>query len=187
MISINSDCGGVGMESSELRARCAPMVRSVLATTPLPDPWDCNEFLDGLERERGRNIDVLAVDWTRGQSTGAWRRYADHDVILYAANTSVVHQDHIILHEVGHMLFEHRGRCVLSSSDAQRLAPSLAPAAFAHMLDRVSVQAEEAEAETFATMVLTRLVRQERRRRPRQRVEPEVDATLTRLAAVFDQ
>ncbi|MFD2414819.1 hypothetical protein [Amycolatopsis pigmentata] len=149
-----------------LRERCARRVSEIEHGVGIPDPWSADEFIDRLERLRGREIDLCAVSWVSGESTGAWRRYADHDVIAYAANTSSIHQDLIILHEVGHLVLDHQGQCVLSVEDAQRLAPDLAPAAFAHLLDRVHGATEEHEAEMIATMILARIAAQRRRTRP---------------------
>ncbi|WP_019854328.1 ImmA/IrrE family metallo-endopeptidase [Actinopolyspora mortivallis] len=155
----------------------------------IPHPWDIDDFLDRLEEHRDREIDLVAVPWTLGDSTGAWQRRENYDVIGYAENTTAVHQDHIILHEIGHVISNHRGRCVLSAQEAQQRAPSLAPAAFAHLLDRVSAAAEEHEAETIATMILARVSRQPRRRHRRttQRLDASTAATLTRLTSAFDQ
>ena len=154
------------MNWTALRERCARRVAEIERDVGIPEPWSVDEFLDRLERFRGRAIDLCAISWMPGESTGAWRRHADHDIIAYAANTSSVHQDLIILHEVGHLVLDHRGRCVLSVEDAQRLAPDLAPAAFAHLLDRVHGATEEHEAEMTATMFLARIAAQARRRRP---------------------
>lgn len=136
-----------------LRARCQQRVDDLLRRTGVPQPWDINEFLDRLERHRGRAIDLCAFSWTPGGSSGAWRQHPDHDVIAYAANTSSFHQDHIILHEIGHMISRHRGRCALSEDEAQRIAPDLTPAAFAHLLDRSTSEAEEHEAEMIASLI----------------------------------
>ena len=149
-----------------LRQRCARCVREIERQVGIPDPWSINEFLDRLERCRGRDIDLCAVSWMPGESTGAWLRYPDHDVIAYAANTSSLHQDLIILHEVGHLLFDHRGQCVLAVEQAQRVAPDLHPAAFAHLLERVQGAVDEHEAEIVAILILTRVATQHRRTRP---------------------
>ena len=138
---------------SELRAHCHQRVDDLLSHTGLPCPWDINQFLDRLEHHRGRDIDLCAVTWSAGDSCGAWEQRHDHDVIAYAENTSGFHQDHIILHEVGHMISNHRGRCVLSQEQAHRIAPDLAPAALAHLLDRSGAQAEEQEAEMIAALI----------------------------------
>lgn len=166
-----------------LRAHCQQRVDDLLQHTGVPQPWDINEFLDRLEHHRGRAIDLCAVSWSAGTSSGAWQQRRDHDVIAYAANTSGFHQDHIILHEIGHMISQHRGRCVLSEDEAQRIAPGLAPAAFAHLLDRSTTEAEEHEAEMIASLIHQQV------REPRQvatDVTPEAVAQrLTRVEDIF--
>jgi hypothetical protein len=136
-----------------LRDRCQRRVNDLLSRIGVPHPWDINEFCDRLERHRGREIDLCAIAWSPGHSCGAWEQHPDHDVIAYAENTSGCHQDHIILHEVGHMISHHRGRCVLSQEQAQHIAPDLLPAALAHLLDRAGAQTEEEEAELIAMLI----------------------------------
>lgn len=118
-----------------------------------------DDWLDRLESYRCRPIDLCAITWTLGDAFGTWRAQRDHDVIAYPANTSGPHQDHIILHEVAHMVCGHQGRCILSNEDAQRLAPDLHPAAFAHLLDRAVGAEEEHEAELLASLLYQRLTR----------------------------
>jgi hypothetical protein len=162
-----------------LRARCQQRVDNLLQHTGIPNPWDINQFLDRLERHRGRDIDLCAISWTAGDSCGAWQQREDHDVIAYAENTSGFHQDHIILHEIGHMISEHCGRCVLSEDEAQRIAPDLAPAAFAHLLDRSTGEAEEHEAEMIASLIHQRV-----RVRPQLAVDVLPTTATQRLARV---
>jgi hypothetical protein len=145
------------VEWGHLRARCQRRVDELLSHTGIPRPWNMNQFLDRLEHHRGRDIDLCAISWTLGDSSGAWRQYSDHDVIAYAANTSGFHQDVIILHEIGHMICDHRGRCILSEEDAQRIAPDLTPAALVHLLDRAAGKAEETEAEMIASLIYQRV------------------------------
>jgi IrrE N-terminal-like domain len=164
---------------SGLRTRCQQRVDELLQHTGVPYPWDINQFLDRLERHRGRDIDLCAISWTVGDSCGAWQQREDHDVIAYAENTSGFHQDHIILHEIGHMILRHRGRCVLSEDEAARIAPDLAPAAFAHLLDRSTGQAEEHEAETIASLIHQRV-----RVRPQLTIDVVPPAAAQRLARV---
>jgi hypothetical protein len=157
-----------------IHARCRRRVDALLRHTGVPHPWDINQFLDRLERHRGRDIDLCALAWGPGVGCGAWLPRPDHDVIAYAENTSPFHQDHIILHEVGHMISQHRGRCVLSEEQAQRIAPDLAPAALAHLLDRSGARAEEQEAEMIAALIHQRA----RVRLGLPKVEAEVPASL---------
>jgi hypothetical protein len=168
---------------SALRVRCHQRVDDLLQHTGIPYPWDINQFLDRLERHRGRDIDLCAISWTIGDSCGAWQQHDDHDVIAYADNTSGFHQDHIILHEIGHMISQHRGRCVLSQDEAQRIAPDLAPAAFAHLLQRSTGDAEEYEAETIASLIHQRV-----RVRPQLVIDvvpPAAAQRLTRVEYIF--
>ena len=164
---------------SGLRARCRQRVDDLLGHTGIPYPWDINQFVDRLERHRARDIDLCAIPWAVGDSCGAWQQHPDHDVIAYAENTSGFHQDHIILHEIGHMISQHRGRCVLPEDEAQRIAPDLTPTAFAHLLDRGTSHAEEREAETIAVMI-----HQRSRIRPQLARELLPPADARRLARV---
>ena len=164
---------------SWLRARCQRRVDDLLRHTGVPWPWDINQFLDRLERYHGRDIDLCAIAGDAGGSCGAWQPHDDHDVIAYAENTSSFHQDHIILHEMGHMICQHRGRCVLSDEEAQRIAPDLAPAAFAHLLENSSGEAEEHEAEMIASLIHQRV-----RLRPQLSAEALSPAAAQRLARV---
>lgn len=166
------------MRAASLRARCERRVDELLAGTGVPRPWNIDAFLDRVEHHRGRGIDLCAVSWTPGDSTGAWQRCADHDVLAYPENTSGPHQDHVILHELGHVISQHRGRCVLSVEQAQRIAPDLGARAFAHLLHRASDPAEESEAELIAVLL-------SRRVRESPQVAPEADPRITRIADVF--
>ncbi|SFE00469.1 hypothetical protein SAMN04487819_106206 [Actinopolyspora alba] len=182
--SATSGEGSATVDRSDLRVRCRRRVDELIGHIGVPHPWDINDFLDRLEQHRGRDIDLCPIVWTRGDSSGLWQQHADHDVIAYAANTSGFHQDHIILHEVGHMISRHRGHCVLSEQEAQRIAPDLAPAALAHLLDRATGESQEHEAETVAS-----LLHQRARRRPHVAGEaPPVTARrLARVDYIFGE
>jgi Zn-dependent peptidase ImmA (M78 family) len=142
------------MDRSALRARCHQRVNDLLSHIGLPYPWDINQFLDRLERHRGRDIDLCAISWSPGNSCGAWQQYPDYDVIAYAENTSSFHQDHIILHEIGHMIADH-------TSDEQDddllldLQIGITPDHVRRALRRSSYDSEhEREAELVATIIL---------------------------------
>ncbi|WP_298183373.1 hypothetical protein [Saccharomonospora sp.] len=161
----------------------------MLNRTGIPQPWDINEWLNCLERARGRDIDLCALTWEPGDATGAWQPRGDHDVIAYPANTSGYHQNHIILHEVGHMLFQHPSRCVLSRKEARRIAPNLSANAFTHLFGRAHGTVEEYEAEQFAHILHARVTT---RSVPRSRNyrSPQDDTTASlaaRLADTFDE
>jgi hypothetical protein len=175
------------MDWAQLRTRCESQVTTLLAHVALPNPWDLNAFVDRLERWRGREIDLVGVPWTAGLSTGAWQPRSDHDLIAYAENTTSLHQDHIILHEIGHMICDHRGTCVLSLSTARHIAPHLTPTAFAHLLGRTTVANDEAEAETIATLILAQIARQDRRQPRARKLNDTTAETVARMTKTFDQ
>jgi hypothetical protein len=81
------------------------------------------------------------------------------------------------------MISQHRGRCVLSQEDAQRIAPDLAPAALAHLLDCSGAEAKEHEAETIAALIHHRAGA-----RPQLSIDaihPAAAQRLTRLEYIF--
>jgi hypothetical protein len=118
----------------------------------MPDPFDVREFCDELAAHRGRPIRLVPM---RGLTDvcGLWIA-ADVDVIGYEQNTTRPHQDHIILHELGHMLCDHYPTSLTPAEQARMLLPSLDPAMVRRVLGRTGYgSAEEREAEFFASLV----------------------------------
>ncbi|WP_330349975.1 hypothetical protein [Streptomyces sp. NBC_00582] len=70
------------------------------------------------------------------------------DVIFYQQDTTRPHQDHIILHEVGHILVGH----LSASSTVPRHDPGAGPVRLRTVYD----SEEELEAELIATIILER-------------------------------
>ncbi|WP_245992228.1 ImmA/IrrE family metallo-endopeptidase [Prauserella muralis] len=135
--------------------RARRRARTVLAAVPAPYPWSLDNWVDRLEQHRGRPIDLVEMVYTPGGPVGAWRARPDRDLIIYAVNTSLVHQDFVALHEIAHMLCGHRGRCLISPEQAARHAPDLGEAALEHLFGRATTDEEELEAETMATALLS--------------------------------
>ncbi|MFD9511227.1 hypothetical protein [Streptomyces mirabilis] len=85
---------------------------------------------------------------------GAWIATGASDYIIYQRETTKSHQDHIILHEVGHILAGH------DSDDGDEdlwalMMPDIDPQAIRHALRRTSYDQEyEREAELVATIIL---------------------------------
>ena len=123
----------------------------------MPDPFTLTEFLDRLAARRGRRIELHPNDYVPGGACGMWLKLADVDLILYA-RTAPLHEEHIVLHEVGHMLCEHNGQAGLDDDLMRFLMPDLDPAMVRSLLNRGSyTDAEEQEAELLATLVLERV------------------------------
>ena len=118
-----------------------------------------NAFIDQLEHWRGREIDLVPIEWTPSLgSTGALQSRRDHDVIAYVENTTPAHQDYVILHEVGHLISGHTQQCAVTAGQAQSLAPTLGRSAIGHLVASGDFVRHEEEADMIASMLLARIV-----------------------------
>ena len=80
----------------------------------------------------------------------------DQAIIAYERRTTRVHRDHIVAHEVAHVMFDH-DTLVLDDVDVARLlVPSLRPSMVQRVLNRSGAydRAAEQEAEMMATILL---------------------------------
>lgn len=142
------------MRYGSLMRQARARVRRLDEAIGIPRPLDVEVLLDRLEQHRGRSIHLHESDRTAGGPCGLWLQQADRDVIVYAADTSPVHQDHIILHEIGHMIAEHGSGCALAIGAARELAPSASPTLIAHIFARSNCSTlEELEAEMIASFI----------------------------------
>ncbi|RJQ75676.1 hypothetical protein D5S17_19875 [Pseudonocardiaceae bacterium YIM PH 21723] len=138
------------MRERELRRRCRHLLREL----DIQPPLDVADLCSRLGTLRGRPIRLVAHPIPVPGPFGVWIASPEVDYILYQAETSRSHQNHIILHELGHMLADHR-------SDEQddpllgELYPDLAPDAVRRALRRTCYDTEqEWEAEIVATIIL---------------------------------
>ena len=128
--------------------------RALVADLPLPDPFTVPDLVTAIAERRGRPIDIGTLPGgATAQTCGVWFQLVDRDVILVEENTSSFHRDHIILHELGHMLCDHRG-----GDDAIagliRMLPDLSPDLVRRMLNRTAyTNDEEQEAELVASLI----------------------------------
>ncbi|MFE2720785.1 hypothetical protein [Kitasatospora sp. NPDC059327] len=94
------------------------------------------------------------------------------DYIGYAVDTTALHQQHIVLHEIGHLLCGHTGSSGstggpdgpgLSVTVSRALAPRLPEELVRRVLGRsVYTERQEQEAELFASLALHRVLRRPR-------------------------
>lgn len=89
----------------------------------------------------------------RGESFGAWIAEPSVDVVFYEERAAPLHQRHIILHELGHLLCDHDG---LDGTDLATLLSGIDPSDEGLRGTRYT-DAEEQEAEMIATLILTRI------------------------------
>ncbi len=91
-------------------------------------------------------------------SCGLWAAAPSRDYVLYESDTSPVHQAHIILHELAHLILGHRSAHVLDPDVMLSLLPDLDPTMLETVLQRARYDTnEEREAEVLASLLLRRL------------------------------
>lgn len=138
-----------------LRRRC----RAVLRGFHIPQPFSVEALCRrlGEERQRPIHLHALPLQAARAGTCGLWLSTATDDHIFYEQRTTRVHQDHIVLHEIGHMLFDHHA---LDEDDSwiAALLTDLDPRAVRRMLARSDYSTrQEREAEMMASLIRTDL------------------------------
>ncbi|MFF6958328.1 ParH-like protein [Streptomyces sp. NPDC008317] len=126
----------------------------------LPNPFDATVFIGMLAVARGRPIELVPVS-SRPHTPCGLLVTTDHgDCILYAADTSALHQQHILLHEAAHLVCGHHETAPAASAAAQVLLPHLSSSLVQRVLGRsVYTEPQEQEAELVASLILTRTAR----------------------------
>jgi hypothetical protein len=158
-----------------LTARC----RDRLAELDLPRPFDVKVLCERVGRRRDRSIVLLGMTLPADAPRGLWISTDRKDYIVYERATSPLHQDHIILHELAHLLCDHTGAPEFGEEHAHRLFPTLDPELVARVLGRTAYTSEEEqEAEILASMMLREA---ERHRRPPRETDPAAADNLRRL------
>lgn len=143
------------MNLKALRQRCERLLLDV----DVPDPFDVHVFADCVSRRRGRPIRLLAKTTPLGPC-GMWIALPTSDWVFYEDGTSRLHRDHIIVHELAHLLAAHEPTDPLDPGMLAGLLPGLHPRMVKHVLSRSGYSAvEEQEAEMIATLVLQRAER----------------------------
>ena len=145
-----------GRQGRELRRRCERIVEGL----DMPDPFDLEVLCRTVAEARGRPLRVLI--WPAGGGSGSpcgmWVALADEDVIVIDRRTSWLHQQHIGLHEIGHIVAGHNAGQGLEHDSVLRLLPDLDPAMVRRVLGRASYASpQEREAETIALLLSQRI------------------------------
>ncbi|MFF4398669.1 ParH-like protein [Streptomyces sp. NPDC001480] len=124
----------------------------------LPEPFDVTEFISELARTRGRPIELVAVPSQFDAPCGVLVTTDRADYIVYAHDTTPLHQQHILLHEAAHVICGHYETASAPPAAARVLLPDLPPALVRRVLSRsVYTEPQEQEAELVASLILTRV------------------------------
>ncbi|WP_267241631.1 toxin [Streptomyces sp. PR69] len=128
-----------------------------IAELDLPQTADVAELCRHLSEIRDRPITLVPMQMPASQPCGMWVAARDEDLIFYDANTTSAHQEHIILHELGHIICCHRGAGWLDEASARLLFPNLDPDLVRDMLLRATYDdVQEQEAEVIAYLLSQR-------------------------------
>ncbi|XVU20934.1 hypothetical protein ACQPZJ_27090 [Actinoplanes sp. CA-054009] len=130
-----------------LRRRCESRLRGVR----VPDPFDLDTFCAEVAERRGRPLIRRPVPGlSAGAPCGLWIGTPDADHVFYDPGTSPLHAEHIVLHELAHILSGHSG----ADGSLARLFPDLDPVTVGRVLGRAAYSdAQEREAEMMASLI----------------------------------
>jgi hypothetical protein len=123
-------------------------------------PFDVRDFAAGLASRRGRPIvlvPLIRCPWP----SGVWVAAPTTDYIFYEQATSPLHQQHIVLHELSHLLCEHTPVIAAETEVPRLLFPGVRPDAVERLLRRTGYSAtNEQEAELLASLIWERAASQ---------------------------
>jgi hypothetical protein len=136
-----------------LRRRC----EARLAALPLAAPFDLEAFYTELAARRGRRI-ILEAAPLSGSTYGVCFCSHDTDYIFYERDTSPYHRQHIILHELSHLICGHLSSQAEPLTNVGGLFDSVDLSRLRAVMQRASYSAvEEREAEIMATLLAQRV------------------------------
>ncbi|MGW3207614.1 toxin [Streptomyces sp. NPDC001135] len=137
---------------AQLRRSC----EARLAALMLPKPYDIATLCARLSRRRSRPLHLIPIAMQAAQPCGLWMASDSADFVLFEARTTRPHQDHIIAHELAHIICDHRSSSSLDDTTAQLMFPDLEPELVRDMLGRTNYSdTQEREAEMMASLILT--------------------------------
>ncbi|HWH01081.1 MAG TPA: hypothetical protein VNV66_17610, partial [Pilimelia sp.] len=120
----------------------------------IPAPFSAERFCRDLGAARGRPIHLIPWDTTTATvPCGLWISTDRADYIVYERAAAAILREHIILHELGHLLLGHTGAPNLP--DVTASFELLDAAVVERVLGRTGAYdaREEREAEVFASVV----------------------------------
>ncbi|MFJ1756968.1 ParH-like protein [Kitasatospora sp. NPDC088134] len=175
-----------GVEQALLWQRC----RGVAESIPLPEPFGIPELTRALALRRGRPIELVPLSGPDQSPCGVLISTDRADYIGYPSDTTALHQQHIVLHEIGHLLCGHVGSAAehggpagtgLGATVAQVLTPGLSEELVRRVLGRSGyTERQEQEAELVASLALQRAVH-----RPRSTAVGQLAEQVGRLRHLF--
>jgi hypothetical protein len=150
------------------RKQIRRQVDRLLAGVDVPNPFDITTFCMAITRQRGRRIALVPTSGILGDRlapfSGLWIAGPSADFLFYDDSTSQLHWENSVLHELGHLLFDHRPHGTISDDELtllQLLLPGLSVERLKDIVGGALGRAgythrQEREAELFAARVWQR-------------------------------
>ncbi|WP_435130686.1 MULTISPECIES: ParH-like protein [Streptomycetaceae] len=163
--------------------------RRAMGSGELPRPFDEMALIARLAERRGRPIELIPVDALPNLPCGLLMVTDHADCIVYATDTSVLHQRHILLHEAAHLVCGHDGAGPgagdaadpgdAATAGSRALLPHLPDTLVRRVLGRtVYTEPQEHEAELLASLICSRAARE-------ARTPPLAEGQQRRLGSLF--
>ncbi len=122
----------------------------------IPSPFTVEALCASVSRHRGRPVRLVELDFSTDIGCGRWIATDETDYICVDQAASAPLREHIVLHEVAHMLCGHRGILGPILSEFKLLDPAMV----LRVLGRtVYDDVEEREAELLASEIGSRVER----------------------------
>jgi hypothetical protein len=132
------------------------MCRRRLADLKLQSPLKLEQLCAEVSNVRGIPITLVAIRTHPRGPHGYWVTTSDRNYILFERDTSPLHQQHIIAHELGHVVSEHTGTAVSDDELYELLMPDIGTSLIRRVLGRSAYTSEqEREAEILASLLLS--------------------------------
>jgi len=142
--------------SLKLRRRCQAVIDQLALPHPLSVEVLCRHL--AALRKRPLRLHPLPPEAATTGTCGLWLATDAEDHIFYEQRTALLHQEHIVLHEIGHLLFDHKMLALDGEAGWVMLLPDLDMSAVQQLLHRTNYATDqEQEAELFASLLGTRI------------------------------
>lgn len=140
-----------GRWRNDLQLRRA--VKELLRELDIGAPLDVRLLCERVADRRDRSIRLVPYPLPTPGAFGLWIATTDEDYVLYQRDTTLAHQEHIILHELGHIISEH-GSDEDDDDIWEQIFPDIPPDVVLRALRREGYSAGyEREAEMVATVI----------------------------------
>ncbi|WP_156925919.1 ImmA/IrrE family metallo-endopeptidase [Glycomyces arizonensis] len=121
-------------------------------------PYNLDDLLSKWEAHTGRTVQLMPMSLRQGNLTGLCLSSTATDYIVFEQDAAQLHRLHIIYHEFGHLLCDHRSQ-ELDIKVSSLLFPTLDPMTVRRTLMRNCTYSDrqEQEAETTAYILMESL------------------------------